>query len=291
MSDYVSPPTLDILCDELREVVEWDQVAVSLKVSYVDIKCIEAEYSGLARRKMHFLEKWLNQTNTIHSWRTIADAVEKVNPAVAERIRTKYATVLDLVPSTSRYEIQVLSDQKGEKVNVVLQRDIVEKIIDLEDSFAMLVSETLQTLEKRPDLLLPFYEYLRVRLQLQTLPDDDANITYHKLFNLLHCHWHFQKNRLLRRIVEVFLSDTDLPNKVQKYQDDVAAFKKSSKVKDLINMIKTKQKALGENQVVLRVKEQWLDVTLEHFEFLMKLFLQEYDDIIVKLKHSGKTDV
>ena len=112
MSDNLSPPTLDLLCDELRQVVEWDQVAVSLKVSYVDIKSIETQYSELAQRKMHSLQKWLDQTNTVHSWHTIADAVEKANPAVAENIRTKYATILDLVPSTSQHEKS--SDVKNE---------------------------------------------------------------------------------------------------------------------------------------------------------------------------------
>ena len=281
MSDYVSPPTLDILCDELREVVEWDQVAVSLKVPFVDIKRIEAEFSELAQRKMHSFQKWLNQTNTVHSWRTVADAVEKVNPAVAEHIRTKYATVLDQVQSISRYEIQVI-DQKGEKANVVLEKDIVEKIINLEERFAMLVSKTLLTLEKRPDLLLSFYRYLRIRFQ--TLPDE-TNVTYRDLFGKLEDHWHYLKFRLLQTIIHEFLFDTDLPARIQEYQDDVAAFKNSSKVKVLINMIKTK------NQVVLGVNTIWLDVTLKHFEFLMKLFLQEYDDDIVKLKYSGKTDV
>ena len=67
MSDNLSPPTLDILCDELRQVVEWDQVALSLKVPFVDIKSIETQYSELAQRKMHSLQKWLDQTNIVHS--------------------------------------------------------------------------------------------------------------------------------------------------------------------------------------------------------------------------------
>ena len=44
--------------------------------------------------QMHSLQKWLKQTSTVHSWRTLADAVEKVNPFVAEQIRKKYAAIL-----------------------------------------------------------------------------------------------------------------------------------------------------------------------------------------------------
>ena len=104
MSDNVGLPTLDLLCDELSQVVEWDRVAVSLKVPFVDIKDIETRYSGLEQRKMHSLQKWLEQTSTVHSWRTVADAVQKVNPFVAEQIRKKYAAILDQESSPFQHD-------------------------------------------------------------------------------------------------------------------------------------------------------------------------------------------
>ena len=291
MSDNLSPPTLDVLCDELREVVEWDQVAVSLKVPFVDIKSIETQYSELAQRKMHFLQKWLNQTNTVHSWRTIADAVEKIHPFVAENIRSKCVIILDLVPSTSSNaeyssvnacpsDLITKEQQQIKHETVVLDKDIVDKITDLEDQFAMLVSKTKMSFEKRPEILSALIEYLKSRgIDEQTSsPDEAPCITYDKVFNILRRHWHYLKYRLLQRIIHNFLFGTDLPVQLQKYQDDMTAFKKSTKMKDLADFVKSKQSTAGEVPIALKVKEAWLDVTLEHFEFLVKLLFKEYDE-------------
>ena len=95
MSDDLRLPTLKLLCDELRHVVEWDRLAMHLDVPFYVIKDIEQQFPGIEQRKMHCLQKWLDQNNTVHSWHTVADAVDKVNPAVAEHIRQKYASILD----------------------------------------------------------------------------------------------------------------------------------------------------------------------------------------------------
>lgn len=91
----LSPPTLDLLCQELRDVVEWDQVATNLKVPYVEIASITTRYHGVQQCKMHALQRWLEQVNTVHSWRVVANAVKHINPAVAMRIERNYALVLD----------------------------------------------------------------------------------------------------------------------------------------------------------------------------------------------------
>ena len=70
MSDNHSPPTLHLLCEELKEVFEWEQLAVSLKVPTADRKDAMERYphGGIPERKMHCLQKWLEQSNTVHSW-------------------------------------------------------------------------------------------------------------------------------------------------------------------------------------------------------------------------------
>ena len=291
-------PTLNLLCDELREVVEWDQIAVNLKVSYGDIKSIEGQYPDLWRRKMDSLQKWLDQSNTVHSWCTIADAVERVNSRVAEHIRTKYAAVLDQVPSHSQvkehssvnkdqYPPSKIKEQEQNESNIILERDVAEEITELEHRFAALVAETQECLEQRPNKLLPFYRYLRIRpLKGHKSLPDEKDVTYNKLFDILDDYWHYLKYQLLQRIIEVFLSDTDLPRKVKKYQDDLAAFK-ATKMRDLANMIKSKQMYPGEMTVELRVEEMWLDVPIQHFEHQVKLLFQDNDkslrDITVSL--------
>ena len=296
MSDNLSPPTIDVLCDELRQVVEWDEVAMYLEVPHVDIEDIRGRFSKISQCKMQCLQKWLDQTNTEHSWCTIADAVERVNPAVAECIRTKYAAILDQTSFTLQHEQYAnVSDQfsisdkrKPIEINVDLEKGIVEKITDLEHTFATLVAETQESFQQKQSKLLPFYRYLRIRQKNSGMPIpdlDDADITYNKLFNILDDHWNYLNCRLLQRIVEEFLSDTNLPYKVQKYQDNLETFK-TTKMRVLVDKIKSKQDIPGKVKITLKVKKTWLDVTLNHFEFLVNLLFKEYDeslhDIVVK---------
>ena len=208
-----------------------------------------------------------------------------MNPAVAENIRTKYTTILDQVTLTVQHEeCRTNNDQHqtviGKQIEseMQLEKNVVEKIINLEDKFAMLVSKTQTSFERRPEILLPLLRYLKERgVDDKTSPDEAQCITYNRVFDILHTHWHYLKCRLLERLIHNFLSDTELPVEVQKYQDEMKAFKESTKMKDLADVVKAKQNIPGKEQVVLKVKEMWLDVTLE-LEFLVKLLFQEYDE-------------
>ena len=291
MSDNLSPPTLHLLCDELRQVVEWDQVAINLKVPFVDIRDIETRYSGLWQRKMHCLQKWLDQSNTVHSWYTVAEAVDKINPAVAEYIRNKYAIILDDVLSTTQYEEctsqnddiisithHINEDHQPNKSEVEIDQVIVQTINDFIDRFAMLVAETQASLQQRPNLLTAFYRYLKtLQLKGQSSLPDETDVTYDKLFDVLDTHCHYFNGLRLFKIAQNFLSDTDLPSKLKLYQNDLVAFKKSTKMKDLVvdKIIKSRENTRGMVQVTLKVEEMWLEVSLERFELLIKLLLQE----------------
>ena len=102
MSDNISPPSVNLLCRELEGIFEWEKLAVCLNLPNHVIQDAKVCYphGGIWELKMHCLKKWLEQTNTVHSWRTIVDAVEGVNARVADSIRTKYATILDQVNQT-----------------------------------------------------------------------------------------------------------------------------------------------------------------------------------------------
>ena len=229
MSDNLSPPTLYLLCDELKQVVEWDKLAVYLKVPYVDIEDARERHRGTWQRKMHCFKKWLDQSNATHarSWHTVADAVENVNPAIAEHIRQKYASILD---QASQHDDDhqpandsIIKEHQMHKLCLAIEMSIAKNISSLESRFAKLVTETQTFLQQKSNTLVPFYRYLKIQMfQGQTrLPDED-HITYNMLFNILDCHWHFLKCQLLQRIVQKFLSDSDMPSKVQKYQNDLS---------------------------------------------------------------------
>ena len=150
---------------------------------------------------MHCLQKWLEQSNTVHSWRAIADAVQEVNLRVAENIRTKYATILDQVTLTVQHEGSRTNNDQHQTViekpiicEMQLEKDIVKEIINLEDKFAMLISRTQKSFEQKPEILLLLLRYLKERgVHVKTLPEEAQCITYSRVFDILHTHWNYLK--------------------------------------------------------------------------------------------------
>ena len=66
---------------------DWQNIGVFLQISDSDLKQIESDYSGRCRdcvREM--IRKWLKQVNPTPSWKNLTEAVEVVDPSVAERI-------------------------------------------------------------------------------------------------------------------------------------------------------------------------------------------------------------
>ena len=66
---------------------DWQNIGVFLQISDSDLKQIESDYSGCCRdcvREM--IRKWLKQVNPAPSWKNLAEAVEVVDPSIAERI-------------------------------------------------------------------------------------------------------------------------------------------------------------------------------------------------------------
>ena len=115
----LSPPTLDLLCHELRDIVEWRQLAINLKVRYSDVITIEIKYNyDVTECRMHALQKWLQQVNTVHSWHTVANAVKNINPSVAERIKKNYAPIIDEISDQS-----ILQGSNNDIICTIQRRD------------------------------------------------------------------------------------------------------------------------------------------------------------------------
>ena len=71
----------------LSIAADWQNIGVFLNISDSDLKQIESDYSGRCRdciREM--IRKWLKQVNPAPSWKNLAEAVEEIDPSIAERI-------------------------------------------------------------------------------------------------------------------------------------------------------------------------------------------------------------
>ena len=69
---------------------DWQNIGVFLNISDSDLKQIESDYSGRCRdcvREM--IRRWLKQVNPAPSWKNLAEAVEEIDPSIAERIHKR----------------------------------------------------------------------------------------------------------------------------------------------------------------------------------------------------------
>ena len=70
---------------------DWQNIGVFLQLPDSDLKQIESDYSGRCRdcvREM--IRKWLKQVNPEPSWKRLAEAVEIIDSAIAEKIVKKH---------------------------------------------------------------------------------------------------------------------------------------------------------------------------------------------------------
>ena len=70
---------------------DWQNIGVFLNLPDSDLIQIESDYPGKCRdcvREM--IRKWLKQVNPAPSWKNLAEAVEIVDPSIAERIVRQY---------------------------------------------------------------------------------------------------------------------------------------------------------------------------------------------------------
>ena len=70
---------------------DWQNLGVFLKISDSDLQQIESDYSGRCRDCIReVVRKWLKQVNPSPSWKDLAEAVELIDPSIAEKITKQY---------------------------------------------------------------------------------------------------------------------------------------------------------------------------------------------------------
>ena len=69
---------------------EWKNLGIFLTIDKGTLDNIEYKYSGASDCLREMFCTWLQQVNPPPSWQALADAVELLDPAIAEKIRTTY---------------------------------------------------------------------------------------------------------------------------------------------------------------------------------------------------------
>ena len=74
--------------------IDWQNIGVFLNISGPDLMQIESDYPGRTKECVQeMIRKWLKQANPAPSWKALAEAVEEIDPHIAEKI-LKHSTTI-----------------------------------------------------------------------------------------------------------------------------------------------------------------------------------------------------
>ena len=292
MSDNIGPPTIATLVTELNEITDWKVFGVHLSFSYADLEKIQLHSmsKSVDDYKLHMFGKWLERgTNT--TWISIVNALIKSGyNALAKAICQKYSSVIDeLACPVKPFQPQLQNSttaQAETELDVIVEKSVVETLTEFESEFALLV---VNTQEKCNDIISKLLLYLKNRLSKafkSRLPLPNSPDACEILFDILSDYWDCLRISPLNEIVTKFLKeDIALNSDLTKYNANFDTFKKSTKLRDLVDVIKRKQSEKSLTKpVILKLGRMWEDVTLEHFKCLIELLFDELNEQLYGLQ-------
>ena len=144
MSDNKKALSINLLVEELSGVTEWYTLGVYLGLTENEIKEIEQDHEGTARRQMAVLNKWLKK-ETDPSWLIVISALEKMSEmSLANQLRKKYE-------KPAKCDAESATDNPSVSKPVVMKINakevLVRKLEDIEKNYLRLIVETESAME------------------------------------------------------------------------------------------------------------------------------------------------
>ena len=277
MSEPVSVPTVALLLEEVRGIVEWDILGGHLGLESHEIKEIESNYPLVARRRLEMLDLWLNRKELNPSWEKIITALQKMSElTLAARLQKKYIQGCQV------------TEKPGKDLKVHEKDKVVQELEDIEGEFLRLVVKIESALE---DESIPmrdlrrFAKFYLVRLELVA-----AVSTVEELFDKLAPYYCFLNYTLLKRAINMFLKHTELGSHLSDYQQLLEEFKKSTTLQQFMENIERAQRLPGTVTdgkelctVTIRLVGGWLPKTVQNLERLVEELFQDKSSVLAHL--------
>ena len=281
MSDSLS---IDLLLGELSGVTEWYTLGVFLKLSENEIKEIEQDHDGTARRRMAVLSKWLKK-EVDPSWQVIIAALEKMSEtSLANQLRKKYAQDEKLAKTCSLDSTTCtaeLSESKQVIIKINRKELIGRKLEDVEKRYLRLIVETESAMKQvnppaeQLNRFSGFYTSVRVT-------------TVDELFNHLE-QYCFLDYTLLEMVISFFLEHraSFIVSEFHAYVKHLEEFKSSTTIMQFMESIEKAQKQLTTTTggvetctVCLRLVGGWLEKTMADLDELLKELFQDKRSVL-----------
>ena len=267
----IGPPSLELLVIELNEITNWEILSVhlNLKEKYKNI-LEKFSHLGIDRCKLELFGIWI-KTGTKVTWRTIAEALEKMEQnTLAKHLREKYAEVLD--------ELRSHTPKPVTPIPYVNQR-MQKKFERVQIKFRLLYvafKKLIETREKHDDLR----EYM-IQCKIPHVQQLDSNDLCSELLN--------QCDFLRFSLIEVFIysdlkDDVEIRKMLKRYKNTLEKFKRSAEMRLLITSIY--QYKCDEDMKLVEIKLEPVlgGIHIEaFFELLEHIFYGEYE-IEAKMK-------
>ena len=267
--------SISLLLSKLTKVVDWYILGLHLNIPKYELDKIQKQFllnEGVERCKAEMLDMWLKKEEEPH-WRVIVDALEKMKSyELAWELRDLH---LDENESQSTTSVCKDNSTAVNPPSILVEEHVVNDFSRLESKFAKLVTDVKFTLKDKQVPLEQLHSYIKTRLDIENLP---VPSTSDELFGtVVRSYYSFLNISLIENIIDEFLDGSPAQTSLQAYKKELNLFKRSTKMKELIDSVTNSlQKEKGTAMVVLKLEGCWLDVTLERFQKLVEeIFLKK----------------
>ena len=245
-------PDAKLLSQWLDPLVDWIPLAYCLpEMTHPDISKIQAENRKVDNQKLALYSKWLDRAPNA-TWKDVITAlntrreyklVQDIKRNLQQRT-TDSAPVAIGQPDTVELPLEKVMFETAED-----EKEILRKLIDLNESFSSLVMHVRSGLDKKnksdPKLLVNLTRWLETYMNWN---DKLTNASLDETFKIIHPFYDFIDCALIVSISKVFLGDfkfaidkkkLSIVSELQKYQIEADELRASAKLKHLNEALKT----------------------------------------------------
>ena len=312
MSYQIALPTVDQFSFELESVgAEWYDLGIFLSIPTHKLDVI-GEYhgsKGTRRCLIEVFKSFQSRTKPV-TWNDITDALTKIhNNYLAGHIRDKYIrTVSSSPPSSVKQEtgsdtqvMEIVShtqplppretEMETNRVSeiydhkrIYIDKSIIKEFNEIITSFASLVLEIRRVVQKKSVSMHELQVVLQEIYELEPFSTEEA--TLERVFAKLRQHYCFLNYHILAYLVDKFLSnEKPLQQLLENYTNKLEKFKKSTKIKHLMKLIKETRDLCGNHKIVeLKTRDFWGNVTLKKFDRLANLIFENLYDCAAHIR-------
>ena len=278
MSDNKEALSINLLVEELSGVTEWYTLGIFLGLTENEIKAIEQDHDGTARRRMAVLNKWLKKETDL-SWLIIISALEKMSEmSLANQLRKKYEKPAMTCDAESTDNLSV---SKPVVLKINRKEILVRELEDIEKKYLRLIVETESAMETCNPSQMQLKRFSKFYTSVRVT-------TVNELFDHLE-QYCFLDYTLLEMVISFFLKDQAafVVSEFHAYIRHLEEFKSSTTIRQFMESIETAQKQLTTTTggvetctVCLRLVGGWLEKTMADLDELLKELFQDKRSVL-----------